>query len=53
MQSLVMLSAVTNLTTNLTSECDLLEVLHPHWATFMIRFVEGDGDAHLQITQSY
>ena len=46
-KSLVILSAVTNLTTNLTSECDLLGVLHPHWATFTIRFVEVGGDTHL------
>ena len=27
------------------SDCDLLEVLHPHWTPFTIGLVEHDGDA--------
>jgi len=44
-RSSVRSDTVTNLITNLTSDCDLLEVLHPHWAPFTVGVVEDDGDA--------
>ena len=30
---------------NESDDCDLLEVLHPHWTLFTIGLVEHDGDA--------